>query len=330
MDIDVDTFLTTVYVTVDDFCAAHPDPIRPGPSYLMSDSEMLTILLLKSWHGTSERGALAWIAQNFHPWFPTLLTPGAFNCRARALAPKMAQLLFTLAEKLNVWEEAYEIIDGLPIPVANPSRGRLRKCFTEEEANVGRGGAGKGWYYGVCLLGCVTASGVMTGFVTSPAGNNEHWLANDLFSWRHDPTAVPVDVEITASARKHSRQITGSTGHHLSPTTAGIAVTDVYLMDQGFQGAVWRETWKTKCGATVMTQHDLARRERRRFHRARRCIETAFAVLTDVLHIKYPKARTEAGLITHVVTSCTALNLGIYLNRLFGRPDMALGTLFRG
>lgn len=47
MDVDVDTFLTTVYVTVDDFCAAHPAPIRPGPKPVMSDSEVLTILLLK-------------------------------------------------------------------------------------------------------------------------------------------------------------------------------------------------------------------------------------------------------------------------------------------
>lgn len=242
----------------------------------------------------------------------------------------MAHLLVTLAAQLKVWEEAYEIIDGLPIPVANPSRGRLRKCFTDEEANLGRGGVGKGWYYGVCLLGCVTASGVMTGFVTSPAGTNEHWLANALFSWRHDSRAILIDMEITASARKHGRQITGPAGHHLSPTTAGIAVTDLYLADQGFQGTVWQVTWKTRCGATVMTQHDLGRPDRRRFHRDRRCFETVFAILTNVLHIKYPKARTEAGLVTHLVTSCIALNLGIYLNRLFGRPDFAIGTLFRG
>lgn len=330
MVIDVDTFLTTVYATVDDFCQAHPSPIRPGPKPVMSDSEVLTIQLLKAWHGTSQRGALAWIAQSYHAWFPTLLTPGAFNCRARALTPTMAQLLFTLARKMEVWHDTFEIIDGLAIPLAEPQRGQKRKCFTEDEAGIGRGGVGKDWYYGVALVGCVSDSGILTGFVTAPAENNEHWLAHDLLSWRADPTAIPVAVELEANAKRHHRQITGPTGHHLSPTTAGEMVTGVYLADKGFRGAIWRETWETQCGATVITSAGPHRRDRRLFHRARRRIESVFSVLIGVLHIRHPQSRTEEGVITHLVATCTALNLGIYLNRSFNRPDLALGTLFRG
>lgn len=330
MDIDVDTFLTSVYVTVDDFCQLHPPPIRPGPKPVMSDSEVLTIMLLKSWHGTSQRGALAWIGQSYRAWFPRLLTPGAFNCRVRALTGLMAQLFFDLNEKLEVWKDVFEIFDGISIDLARPQRGVRRKCFTDEEAGIGRGGVGKGWYYGVCFLGCVSDSGVLTGFVTAPAGNNEHWLAHDLLSWRADPTAVPAAVELEASAKRHSRQITGPTGHHLSPTTAGEAVTGVYLADQGFRGAIWEETWKTTCHATVITQAGSNRGDRRRFHRARRRIETVYNALTDTLHIRYPRSRTEQGVIAHLMATCTALNMGIYLNRLFGRDDLAIGTLFRG
>jgi hypothetical protein len=49
-----------------------------------------------------------------------------------------------------------------------------------------------------------------------------------------------------------------------------------------------------------------------------------------VLHITFPRARTEAGLITRILCACTALNLGILIKRRSGRPDLALGTLFRG
>lgn len=329
MDIDADTFLTTVYVTIDTFCAAHRPPVHSGPKPVMSDSEVLTMLLLKAWHGTSERGLLAWISQTYAAHFPHILTPSAFNRRARALAPLLAKLLHALAAQLAVWEEAYEILDGLPIPLASPPRGQHRRCFDQDEATIGRSSSGNAWYYGVSLLGCVTASGVMTGFVTTPANCGERWAATALLSWRADPTAVPVDVEVAARARHHSSQIVGPVGHQLSPATAGEQVTGVYLADRNFTGTLWHETWQTRCGATVITQDRVAPQDRHWFHDARQRIETVFAVLTTVLHIKYPRARSEQGLVTHLVSACAALNLGIYINRMYGRRDLQHGTLFR-
>ena len=111
--------------------------------------------------------------------------------------------------------------------------------------------------------------------------------------------------------------------------TAGVPVTDVYLADRGFAGADWRQAWDARYHATVITPDTLPPRARRWFHHARQGIETVNAVLTDVLHIRYPRARTEAGLITRLTSKCAALNLGILLNRHFTRPDLALGTLFR-
>lgn len=330
MAIDADTFLTTVYATVDDFCARHPGPVRPGPRPKMRDSEVLTLMLLKPWHGTSERGMLAWIEQTYHAAFPVLVTPSAFNRRARDLAGVMGQLMLELAQQLKVWEDDYEILDGLPIPVATPARGQRRRCFLPEEADIGRGGTGKAWYYGVSLLGCVSASGVMTGFVTAPANDAERWEASALLSWRDDPTAVPMGIEAITHHTAHGRTLVGPVGNQLSPTTAGEAVTGVYLADRGFSGAEWQTVWRDRYHAEVITPDDLALQDRHWFHHARQCIETVNAVLTEVLHIKHPRARTEHGLITRIVSACTALNLGIFINRLYHRPDLALGTLFRG
>ncbi len=330
MDLDADTFLTTVYVEVDTFCAEHPAPVRRGPYPRMSDSEVLTVLLLGRWHGTSERGTLAWIAQTYADAFPVRLSPSAFNRRARRLAGRLAALMHALAQHLAVWEEWFEIVDGLPVPVAQWVRGQRRRCFTSEEAERGYGGVGKTFYYGVSLLACITGSGVSTGFVTAPANDAERWQFGALLTWRHDPTAVPMDVDAVPTAAAHGRTLVGPVGHQLSPATAGVPVTGVYLADEGFTGADWRQVRTERYHAEVITPDTVPAGARHWFHHARQCIETVNGVLTDVLHIRFPRARTEEGLITRLVSTCAALNLGILVNRRHARPDLAHGTLFRG
>jgi len=54
----VDTFLTTLYVMVDDFCQTSILPERrPGPQDTLSQSEVVTLALCGPWPGCgSERG----------------------------------------------------------------------------------------------------------------------------------------------------------------------------------------------------------------------------------------------------------------------------------
>jgi hypothetical protein len=330
MDLDPDTFLTTVYVAIDTFCTEHPVPPQRGPRPRMSDSEVLTLMLLGRWHGRSERGMLAWVRQTYAAYFPVLLSPSAFNRRARRLAGRLAALMHALAARLTVWQDWFEIVDGLPVPVARWVRGKRRRCFTPEEANLGRGGADQAMYYGVSLLLGVSASGIITGFVTAPANTAERWTFSAFLAWRHDPTAVPMGVDAIPTARTHGRELVGPVGHQLSPTTAGEAVTGVYLADRGFSGADWQRAWTERYHAQVITPDQVPPAARHWFHAARQCIETVNSVLTDVLHIVFPRARTEDGLITRILCACAALNLGILINRRAGRPDLAHGTLFRG
>ena len=48
---DQDTFLTSVYVTADDYCKAHAIdwPVLPGSAPSLSVSEVLTVSLLSRW-----------------------------------------------------------------------------------------------------------------------------------------------------------------------------------------------------------------------------------------------------------------------------------------
>ena len=76
MKLDTDTFLTTVYGLVDDryreqFAAAKP--VRPGPAPRLSDSAVLTLLLLAQWQADrQERAFLRHAHQHWRGYFPAL------------------------------------------------------------------------------------------------------------------------------------------------------------------------------------------------------------------------------------------------------------------
>jgi hypothetical protein len=47
--VDVDTFLTALYVMVDDFCHSHLPKKRPGPEPSLSESEVITLAIFARW-----------------------------------------------------------------------------------------------------------------------------------------------------------------------------------------------------------------------------------------------------------------------------------------
>src|SRR5215213_4518513 len=47
--VDVDTFLTTLYVTVDDFCQSRASKRKPGPEASLSASEVITLSIFARW-----------------------------------------------------------------------------------------------------------------------------------------------------------------------------------------------------------------------------------------------------------------------------------------
>ena len=105
-----------------------------------------------------------------------------------------------------------------------------------------------------------------------------------------------------------------------------------YIADDGFFGAMWQTHWLRDYGAVVLTARnytgDSARRLRREHHGWRQIVETVNGRLEDTFNLHFPRARSTWGLLSRVAAKVTALNLGIWMNRYFGRPDLALATLF--
>lgn len=334
MDIDLDTFLVALYTVVDDTYkqyAAPCRPLRPGPPPELSDSEVLTLLLLTQWSHLSERALLRHAAEHWQSYFPRLLDQSAFNRRVRDLGGVAIALSPHIAQVLGAALAPYQVLDSVPVPLARRCRG-LRHHLFGPEASIGRGGSDHDWYYGCQLLVAVTDEGVITGFSVGPANLSARWLGEALFCWRQDPAAPPRGPADLPPSHKRGGRRKGPTGLLALPEAVGVPAAVPYLADGAFRGVAWTPHWYRHYGAAVLTRSDYqgleVPRARRQHSQRRQIIETVNAALDAVFALPFPGAHTIWGLVTRIAAKILAFNLGIQINRLFGRPDLAFATLF--
>ena len=148
MTIDLDTFLVALYTLVDDLYKAYAaprKPCRPGQAPILSDSEVLTLLILAQWLRRSERGLLRYAAEHWHAYFPRLLDQSAFNRRARDLQGVLLYLIPQVAEQLGAALTPYQVFDGVPVPLARRWSARPARTSVSRgpPSPVCRGG--RGW-----------------------------------------------------------------------------------------------------------------------------------------------------------------------------------------
>jgi len=335
--LDQATLVTALYCTIDDLYReqfADHKPVRPGRRPELSDSEVLTLMVLAQWRADrSEQAFLAYAATHLRSYFPRLLHQSAFNRRARdlmgvlcAMGPAIRRHAIAF---LDLPIPAYEVLDGIPVPLLRRCRGIQHRLFRDEAA-IGRGGSDRDWYYGVKLLGAVDAYGFLSGFVVAPANTEERWSAEALFRWRRDPgLPLPNAAQMapilgpTHRAGGHRQGPTGPIGPRSGVGEPGPAVT---IADLNYEGAAWNRHWRHDLGATVFTEAEyraLTEPDRRQaarwWHALRQTVETTFNLLAGSLGLKNPRARTLPGLYTRLGAKVAALNLMLFVNRLTGR-----------
>ena len=167
MELDLETFLTALYVIVDDVDQTQIRPQRPvcgGPSALMSDSEVLCLGLAAQWRSgvpwRSERGIMRYVHKHLRHLFPTLLTQSAFNRRLRRLWGAFILIQDAVAEALTDAGD-FDVMDGFPIPVAHGARS-FHPGWLADIARIGKGGNDR-YFYGVRMMMVITQQGVATG-----------------------------------------------------------------------------------------------------------------------------------------------------------------------
>ena len=331
----LDTFLVALYSTVDDLYQKHYAPHKPkrrGKKPDLSDSEVLTLAICAQWHGASQRAFIRYAAEHWRSYFPRLLSQSACNRRSRDLTGVLTDMVATVARDMQAYLAPYQALDTVPVPLMRRRRGQHHRLFGAEAA-IGRGGCDRDWYYGCKLLLSVTPQGIGTGFVLAPANTEDRWVAESFLCWRHDPYQAPISPE-EMPRRGNGQAYVGPTGPLGRRDGVGEMSAGPYVADNGFFGALWQSHWRTDYDAVVLTPRDYTRVGdgvgRRAHAGCRQIVETINGHLEQVFGLHFPGARSLWGLHSRIAAKLAALNLGIWLNRHFGRPDLAFATLFNG
>jgi Transposase DDE domain len=314
--LEVETFLTWLYVLVDDHVKAISAPMRPPglapvarvgrvgrPSHF-SVSEVLTLALFSQWAPfASERAFYRFAQRHLRTAFPTLPTRSQFNRALRRHVEWLSCLGPALAAQLGAGTVPYEVLDSTGLPVRNaPRRG---SNWLAGQANLGHC-TRLGWYYGLHALTCVTPQGVLTGTGLAPASANDHRLA---------------DTFLRARRSAHPR-LPG----------VGQPTDGYYVADTGFDRPATPEVWQREYGVRMVS---MPYRNQRRWPRAlrrwlaglRQIVETVHDRLLFTFGQAQRRPHTLAGAQARWAAAVALHNACCWFNRRLGRPLLAVADL---
>jgi hypothetical protein len=122
--VDIDTFLTILYVMVDDFDKACLAPERrPGPPAALSRAEVLTLALMGQWQPfASERAFYRYVQRHWRGAFPTLPDRAQFNRLVRHHHRALVACFRYLVEVLQAQHCPFELLDATPAPTRDAKR----------------------------------------------------------------------------------------------------------------------------------------------------------------------------------------------------------------
>ena len=249
-----------------------------------------------------------------------MTSQSAFNRRLRRLWGASILIQQAIADQLWSADDC-EIMDCAPVPVARGARS-FHPGWLADIARIGKGGNDR-YFYGLHLLLVVSASGAITGWTLAAGNIQDRWL-----------------TELLLSSRAGQPQLVGPNkadgSQRLQPPTDWMGPTQScgrqrqcpIVADLGYNGADWHQHWNADYAASVLTPPECERHSARIwFSSLRQAIETAFSGLCDSFGLHFPKAHTTWGLLTRIAAKIAAYNCGLLLNRLLGRPSLALATL---
>ncbi|HJQ30035.1 MAG TPA: hypothetical protein VJ827_11890 [Rubrobacter sp.] len=123
--LDVDTFLTALYVMVDDLRQSHRTKRgRPGPDASICQSEVITLSIFARWSRfSSERDFYRYAeAHLLRAAFPTLPDRSQFNRLVRFYAENIEEIAFKLGVMLEGEPHPYQALDSSVMLVSDAKR----------------------------------------------------------------------------------------------------------------------------------------------------------------------------------------------------------------
>jgi hypothetical protein len=223
--VDVDTFLTTLYVMVDDFCQSHSPTKKPGPQASLCASEVITLAIFARWgRFSSERDFYRYARTCLCNAFPTLPDRSQFNRSVRSHTELIEAFILHLIALLEIQRcrRPYEALDSSAMPTRDCKR--RGHGWLAGQADIGWSNS-LGWYEGFSLLSAVDSSGVITGFCFGAASTADQQMAETFFAMRARPNRRLISV--------------------------GSAAAGPYIADRGFEGTENHLRWLESYGAHI-------------------------------------------------------------------------------
>ena len=302
--VDVDTFLTTLYVMVDDFCKASlPSEPHPGPQATLSRSEVVTLAMFGQWQGFgSERGFYRYAQRHLRAALPQLPTREQCNRQMRQQHEALVAFVLHLVALLAAQRCAYEALDSSGVPTRDAKR--RGAGWLPGLADIGWSNR-LGWYEGFHLLLAVNPTGVITGF--GPASPKDHPLAETFFALRRRP--------------------------HPGLLSVGSPALGPYVVDTGFEGQANQARWWQTYGAHVICPPKRNSRTpwpkalRRWLAGIRQVVETVYDKLFYTFRLDRERPHELSGFRTRVAAKIALHNFCMWLNEHLGRPRLAFTDL---
>jgi hypothetical protein len=181
--LDPDTFLTVLYVMVDDFCKAFlPAEVRPGPEASLSRSEVVTLALFGQWgRFASEPDSWRFAQAKLRGAFPRLPNRSQFNRLLRIHHDAIVAFGLSFARSAA----DYEALDTLPVTVRQYKR--RGRGWLAGQADIGFSKRISSWFCGFRVLTAVSPEGLVTGFAFGPASAKDQRLTDTLLALRETP-----------------------------------------------------------------------------------------------------------------------------------------------
>ena len=304
--VDTDTFLTPLYVMIDEFCQAHlPPEVHPGPQASLSRSEVITLRLFGPWACfPSARAFYRYAPRQLRVAFPTLPPRTQFNRLLRRHYAAIVACFLHLVDLLGGRHALYEALDGSAVPTREAKR--RGAGWLPGLADIGWSNR-LGWYEGFPRLMAVNPRGIMTGFGIGPASAKDQPLAETFFALRQRP--------------------------HLGYPSVGQPALGPYVCDKGFEGQPTHMRWWQCYGAQVLcppkrNSHQPWSKPRRRWLAGlRQIVETVYGKVHHTFRLNRERPHDLSGFQARLAATMALHNFCIWLNEQLGRPNLAFGDL---
>jgi DDE family transposase len=304
--VDVDTFLTTLYVMVDDLCkTSWPPEYHPRPPAALSRCETVTLAIFGQWQGFgSERGFYHYAQRHVRAAFPHLPTREQCNRQVRQHHDALVACFLHLSQRLAAQRCLYEALDSAGVPTRDAKR--RGAGWLPGLAAIGWSNR-LGWYEGFHLLLAVNPTGMITGFGFGAASTKDHPLAETFFALRcHPSTALP---------------------------SVGTPAVGPYVIEKGFEGSVNHAVWKHRYGAHVLcpakrnSKTPRPKPLRRWLAGIRQIVETVYEKLQHTFRLDRERPHDLSGFRARLAAKIALHHFCIWLNLQLGRPHLAFTDL---